>query len=302
LSGKIVAVIVAAVVLLFVGVIALFNLSVVSTGSDLTAVNYAGGAIQSKSFKGCIPPSTKKVTGFSDTFYEYPASQRNYVFDSAATGADSGSFTFVTKDGIEMTVTGVANFRLNTGCDALRDFHENIGNRYHAYFDNGNETPEGWTRVLADYVGRPLDTAIDRAGQKYDSEALYNDAATKAAWEQDVVASLPDLVNRQTDGEVEFFQDWAVTLQKPALPKSIIEARTEKEAAVARAEAKKAEADAQVNTAKAQKALADAEVAKEKPWIDALGVQGWIQKQLVDKGLNPLQPGGTPLVQTPAAP
>jgi regulator of protease activity HflC (stomatin/prohibitin superfamily) len=278
---------------------ALAGCSSVSTESDLTAVQYAGGATQSKTFKACVPPSTKEWGGISDTFYEYPASQRNFVFDSNAQTKDSGSFTFVTKDGIEMTVTGVANFRLNTECEALRAFHENIGNRYQAYFSNGNETPAGWNRVLTDYIGRPLDTAIDRAGQKYDSEALYNDAATKAAWEKDVVASLPELVNRQTDGDTEFFQNWAITLQKPELPQSIKDARTEKEAAVARAEAKEAEATAQVKTAEAQKALEEAEAAKQKVWIDALGVEGWLQKQALDAGINPFQPGGTPLVNVP---
>lgn len=279
--------------------LALAGCSSVSTESDLTAVQYAGGEFQSKEFKGCVEPSTKKWGGISDAFYPYPASQRNFVFDSNAQTKDSNSFTFVTKDGIEMTVTGVANFRLNTECEALRSFHENIGNRYAAYFSNGNETPAGWSRVLTDYIGRPLDTAIDRAGQKYESEALYNDAATKAEWEKDVVASLPELVNRQTDGDTEFFQNWAITLQKPELPQSIKDARTEKEAAVARAEAKEAEATAQVKTAEAQKALEQAEAAKQKVWIDALGAEVWVQKYLADKGMNPLQPGGTPLVTVP---
>jgi hypothetical protein len=279
--------------------LALAGCSNISTESDLTAVQYAGGSFQSKEFKGCVEPSTREWGGIGDAFYPYPSSQRNFVFDSNAQAKDSGSFTFVTQDGIEMTVTGVANFRLNTECEALRAFHENIGNRYQAYFANGNETPAGWSRVLTDYIGRPLDTAIDRAGQKYDSEKLYNDATTKAAWEKDVVASLPELVNRQTDGDTEFFQNWAITLQKPELPQSIQDARSEKEAAVARAEAKKAEADAQVDTVKAQEALEAAEAAKQRVWIDALGVEGWLQKQMIDKGLNPFQPGGTPLVTVP---
>jgi SPFH domain / Band 7 family len=288
--------------ILVLGALALAGCSNVSTESDLTAVQYAGGAIQSKSFKACVPPSTREWGGIGDAFYAYPASQRNFVFDSNAPSHDSNSFTFVTKDGIEMTVTGVANFTLNGDCNTLRAFHEKIGNRYHAYFDNGSSVPDGWRQVLTDYIGRPLDTAIDRAGQKYDSEALYNDAEVKAGWERDVVASLPDLVNRQTDGDETFFQNWAITLQKPDLPQSIKDARTEKEAAVARAEAKRAEADAQVATSKAQKALEEAEAAKQQVWIDALGRDAWVQKYLVDHGMNPLQPGGTPLVQTPSTP
>lgn len=268
--------------------LALSGCASVSTESDLTAVQYAGGVLQSKAFKGCVPPSTKQWGGIGDTFYQYPSSQRNFVFDSAAQTKDSGSFTFVTRDGIEMTVTGVANFRLSTECDALRQFHESIGNRYQAYFDDGNKAPDGWGRVLTDYVGRPLDTAIDRAGQKYDSEALYNDSATKLAWEEDVVAMLPDLVNRQTDGETAFFENWAITLQKPELPQSVRDARTAKEAA-----------DTQVQTAKAQKALEEAEAAKQRVWIELLGPEAWVQKYIADKGMNPLQPSGTPLVTTP---
>lgn len=279
--------------------LALGGCSNISTESDLTAVQYAGGAIQSKSFKDCVAPSTREWGGIGDAFYPYPSSQRNFVFDSNAQTKDSNSFTFVTKDGIQMTVTGVANFRLNTECETLRAFHESIGNRYKAYFADGNNTPEGWGRVLTDYIGRPLDTAIDRAGQQYTSEALYNDAATKAAWEKSVIDTLPELVNRQTDGDQVFFQNWAITLQKPDLPQSVLDAKTEKKAAVERAQAKEAEATAQVKTAEAQKALEEAEAAKQKVWIDALGAEVWVQKYLADKGMNPLQPGGTPLVNVP---
>lgn len=283
--------------MLAAGALALAGCSSISTESDLTAVQYAGGAIQSKAFKGCVASSTKHWGGIGDAFYAYPASQRNFVFDSGAQNKDAGSFTFVTKDGIEMTVTGVANFNLNTDCTTLQAFHEKIGNRYHAYFDNGSTIPDGWRQVLTDYVGRPLDTAIDRAGQKYDSEALYNDSTTKAAWETDVVALLPELVNRQTDGDEEFFKAWAITLQKPDLPQSIKDARTSKEAAIAEADAAKAKAEAQTETAKSQKALESAEAEKAKVWIDALGQEGYLRKMLIEKGGNPFQPGGTPLVE-----
>ena len=49
-------------------------------------------------------------------------------------------------------------------------------------------------------------------------------------------------MNRQTDGEQVFFQNWAITLQKPDLPQSVLDAKTEKKAAVERAQAKEAEA------------------------------------------------------------
>ena len=81
----------------------------------------------------------------------------------------------------------------------------------------------GWRQMLNVYVARPLDTAIDRAGQNYTYTWLYTDPQKKAAWEQDVLDA-PDLVNRQTDGDTEFFLNFAITLQKPEPPQAIKDA------------------------------------------------------------------------------
>ena len=113
--------------------------STASTGPDQVSLHYKGGAFTSKRFSDCIPPSNRVFDGPGDGHFAYPASQSNFVFD-AATG-DGGPITFVTKDGIEMTVEGVANFVLNTDCGRdhrgttypggpLQRFHELIGNRY----------------------------------------------------------------------------------------------------------------------------------------------------------------------------
>ena len=60
---------------------------------------------------------------------------------------------------------------------------------------------DGWRQMLSIYIARPLDTAIDRAGQGYTYAELYTDPVKKAAWEQSVLDQLPGLVDRQTDGE-----------------------------------------------------------------------------------------------------
>jgi regulator of protease activity HflC (stomatin/prohibitin superfamily) len=275
--------------------LALAGCATVSTPPDMVAVAYSGGATQSQSFIDCIEPSTRDWGGISDSYYQYPASQRYWSFDTA--NADTGPITFVTADGIEMSVTGVVNFNLNTECDTLRQFHEKIGNRNAAYFTDQN-TPEGWNKTLALYVGQPLNTAVDRAGQKYKYTALYNDTATKTQWENEVLELLPGLVDRQTDGDEQFFQNFSITLQKPEPPASIKEALVEQQAAVARADAAKAEADARVAAAEAQVAVEKAEAEKAKPWVDLLGEDGYIEKLMTEKGLNPRQPGGNILNQT----
>lgn len=262
----------------------------VNTSPDLIALRYNGGLIEAKTFDGCVNPSTRDYSDPGDRYYQYPASQRYYEFDSGKE-TDSGSITFVTKDGIEMSVTGVVNFDLNTDCQTLRVFHERIGNRTGAYFTSETEIPQGWHDMLDVYVGGPLNTAVDRAGQSYKYAELYNDTATKAKWEADVLSLLPDLVNRQTDGDEVFFMNFAITLQKPEPPKAIKDALVEQQAAVARANAARAEADAKVAAANAQVAVEKAEARKADVWIRVLGRRGYLQKLAIEQDQNPFQPG-----------
>ena len=134
----------------------------VSTGPDQVALHYSDGAFTPRRFEDCVQRSTRAWDGPGDKHYLYPSSQRNYVFGD---GGDRSPVTFVTKDGIEMSVDGVAAFLLNTDCSALQKFHDLIGNRYAAYMDSadGNGSA-GWLQMLSVYISRPLETAIDRAG------------------------------------------------------------------------------------------------------------------------------------------
>ncbi len=277
------------VALVLVAIIALAGVTSISTGPDQVGLHYKGGAFTSKKFSECVDTSSRQFDGPGDSHFVYPASQRNFVFGGPE--ADGDTITFVTKDGIEMRVNGVTNFLLNTDCNTLRKFHELIGNRYAAYM-NGDETSEGWLRMLNVYIYRPLDTAIDRASQNYTYLELYNDPSKKAQWEQDVVRSLPTLVDRQTDGDEDFFENFAVTLQKPNPPESIKEALLAQQAAVARAKAAEAEAAAREAAAKAQKAVAAAEAAKVQERIKVLTVDGYLKELAIEKGINPFQPSG----------
>ena len=92
--------------------------STASTGPDQVSLHYKGGAFTSKRFSDCIAPSNRVFDGPGDGHFAYPASQSNFVFDTGE--GDGGPITFVTKDGIEMTVEGVANFVLNTDCSLAR--------------------------------------------------------------------------------------------------------------------------------------------------------------------------------------
>jgi regulator of protease activity HflC (stomatin/prohibitin superfamily) len=280
--------------------------SSISTGPDQVALHYKGGAFSSKKFSDCVAPSNREFDGPGDVHFAYPASQTNFVFD--VQGGDSGPITFVTKDGIEMTVEGVTNFLLNTACEpieigsttytggALQRFHELIGNRYSAYMTSDGARSDGWRQMLNIYIFRPLDTATDRAGQNYTYAELYTDPNKKAQWERDVLSQLPDLVNRQTDGDTEFFQNFAVTFQKPEPPQSIKDELVKQQAAVAKAKAAEAEATAREAAAQAQIAVERAEAAKIAERVRVLGREGYLQQYAIDHGINPFQPSGSSLI------
>lgn len=295
----------AAKVLVGLGVIAVLLLAslifirptTVSTGPDQVALHYTDGAFSARRFQDCVGSSSRAWDGPGDKHYSYPKSQRNYVFGE---GGDRAPVIFVSKDGIEMSVDGVAAFLLNTDCETLQKFHDLIGNRYAAYMDStdGNGSA-GWLTMLSVYISRPLETAIDRASQKYTYTELYTDPAVKAQWEADVLAQMPDLVGRQIDGEEEFFTDFAITLQKPVPPEAVKAALVGQQESVAKAKAKEAEAQAQVKAAEAQVAVEKAEAAKIAERIKVLGREGYLKQYAIDHGLNPYQPSTNGLITGP---
>jgi len=308
--GRIILLVIAACV---VGLFVLLFVrpSTESTGPDQVSLHYKGGAFTSERFSDCIAPSTRVFDGPGDGHFAYPKSQSNFVFADDIEG-DGGPVTFVTKDGIEMAVEGVANFVLNTDCTsleingvtypggALQRFHESLGKRYAAYMNEDGFRSDGWREMLAIYIARPLDTSIDRAGQNYTYTELYTDPAKKAAWEQSVLTQLPELVNRQTDGDVEFFQNFAITLQKPEPPQSIKDELVKQQAAVAAAKAAQAEAEAREAAALAQVQVEKAEAQKIQARVDVLGREGYLQQYAIDHNLNPFQPSANSLI-TPSA-
>jgi len=270
----------------------------VSTAPDQVALTYNSGPLQSKKFDACVGASTRAFDGPFDKHYSYPASQRNFNF-SGDSGSDSDPFTIVSRDGIEMSVGGVANFLLNTDCRTLQKFHELIGNRYRAYMDGG-DVSDGWLNMLNVYIGKPLDTAMDRAAQKYVWRDLYNNPATKAAWEKEVVEQLPILVDRQTDGEEDFFQNFALTISKPEPPQSLKDAVTAEQTQVAQARAAQAKAQADRLAAQAQIFVQRAEAAKIAERIKVLGIEGYLRTLAIEKGLNPWQPSYGSAIVSPA--
>lgn len=282
-------------------IVALFaRPTTVSTNTDEVALHYSGGPFSSTKWINCVEPSKREWDGPYDRHFKYPDSQTNFVFGPGGEPGYEEGIKFVSKDGIEMTVYGVANFLLATECQTLRQFHDLIGNRYGAYLDDDGSRSVGWTnKVLPIYVGKPLNTAIDRASQAYNYKALYNDPNVKAQWERDVLAALPELVNRQTDGDEDFFINFALTLEKPEPPQSIKDALLKEQSDVASANARKAEAEAQEAAAQAQIAVEKANAAQIRELVKVLGLNGYLRKLAIENGQNPFQPQTDSLIANP---
>jgi hypothetical protein len=228
--------------------------SVANTDSSHIALHYTGGSLSSQTFKDCVPAGKREVNGVSDKHFYYPANiaARTFTF-SEDKGADSAPLTASTKNTQELVVRGTISFTFSTDCTPFTDasgkewpggklqkFHEAIGRKTWGegpVYSEDTETDvgKGWLPMLSVYIKNVVDRAIDNEALKYTWQQLYSDTTTKAQWEKDVVAAIPDLVKAQA-GE-DFFTVTNVLLQKPDIPGALKEQLTAKEAAILRGEA-----------------------------------------------------------------
>lgn len=210
----------------------------VSTEPDEVVLHYAGGTFEAIKFERCINPSSgATLLGPGDTGYHYPFGQRTFDF-SGSEKAESGGISIVSKDNVEMNVAGSATFTLNTDCKVLQQFHEKIGRKFGAFFQDGES--EGWTKMLNFYFKQPLDRAMDAASQEFEWKKLFNDPNVKQQWEQRV-GQLARQFIKETAGADYFCQpnyagvgdcgDVVLTIQKPQPPESLISALAAEQAA-----------------------------------------------------------------------
>jgi regulator of protease activity HflC (stomatin/prohibitin superfamily) len=262
----------------------------VTTGPDQVALHYEGGSVSSKKFKDCVPVSKREWNGPGDNHFVYPANQRTFDF-TGAKGSDAERITVATKDSIQMSVPGLVRFTLNTDCEALREFHEKIGNRETAYFDDAAKPSSGWRRVLEQFIGRQIDATLDREALAYNWREIYTDPSAKARLDKAVAESLQELVNANTEGETQFFNILSVQLQKPEPPQELLDALASEQTKIAQANAAKAEAEAQIATAQAQERLARVNAEKLKADISGYGnADAYNKAKAIEKGINPYQP------------
>lgn len=287
------------------GLVAVFGVtgcSMPSTAADEIAVHRGGGPIEDQGPKGCVEPATKEVNSVGDNYYYYPANQSTYDF-TGGQNSDSGPFSVVTKDNQTFQIPGSVKFTLNTKCEVLEKFHDNIGKRYEAYnSDSGLPRSDGWRKMLSLYIAPAVDGTLDRIAKNYTWRELRNDPSIKDEMNDAVNSTVARLVQQQTPGNDEFFKDFSALIQQPIAPKALtdaVELEESSKATAAATEVKaKADAVAAENAAKAQVATKTAElkVAQLESKIQEAriaaygGVREYNNAQAIEKGLNPYQP------------
>ncbi|MFG2076932.1 SPFH domain-containing protein [Nonomuraea maritima] len=238
--------------------------SITTPEPDQVGIVYDAGPISDTTFQNCIQPGSKDTSGPFDQGYTYPAGQRTFEFANKKT-AESGPLTVVSKDNLEMTVTGVATFSLTTDCKTLQRFHEQLGLKFRAWED------AGWTRLLGIYIGQPLDRAMDAAAKEYGWKDLFSNPQIKQQWEQQVATYAAQFIKEQ--GGAGFFGGFSVTLQQPQPPQGVRDALAAAQQAV------------EENTAqKAKNEKARTEMEAIKALVDVLGQDGAVMWQAIKDG------------------
>jgi regulator of protease activity HflC (stomatin/prohibitin superfamily) len=259
-----------AIVVILTGVIMLFNVTSISTEPDQVGLWYKAGPLTSTHFDHCVDPGTRQLFGgLDDNTYTYPAGIRTYEFHSGGS-QDVAPVKALTKDNLELTVSGVVRFQLNTDCKVLQKFHEQIGLKTNSFM-NGDKTSDGWNTMLATFLQQSLQRAVNEATQDFNWKDLYSSTEVKASWEKKVAELLPTYV-KQGMGD-EYFDNYSLTIQKPELPTALLQALQDTQTAVE-----------QNNAQKQRNTQVETEIQSIAKLVAILGPEGYNTYQAIKDG------------------
>jgi SPFH domain/Band 7 family protein len=169
-----------------------------STPPDQLALHYSGGPFEGTHFIAVVPPGTGvHFYGISEKWYEYPATQRNYIVSEKPAEGDRPEPDFIrttSKDQQEADWQVATTFKLNTDPAVIKRFHEQLGLKFEAW----NE--DGWDQMLAQTLRQVLENRMNTEVGKYDIAALYSDPDTRAKVQTAVGEDLRDGVNQLAGG------------------------------------------------------------------------------------------------------
>ncbi|MFI6871557.1 SPFH domain-containing protein [Nocardia sp. NPDC050406] len=258
------------------GVLSLAGCSV-APNPDEAGLEYNAGPFSATTFSNCVAPGSREYRGPGDQIFLYPAGQRTFEFADHE-DAEIAEATVVSKDDLELRVTGLVTFSLNTDCATLRQFHERIGIKYEA------DDYDGWVEMLRDYIGQPLNRALDDATKAYNWRDLYTSAETKGNWEKSVGQLTAKFIAEQ--GGESFFcspvfvpgsggdcGDPQLTIQQPVPPETVRAALTDTQRAI---EATRAQHEENIRVTTELEAI--------RRLVEVLGADGYVLYQAIKDG------------------
>lgn len=139
------------------------------TPRDKIGLSYGGGFFEGAHFQGIIDPGHGLFfNGWGDKLYQYPVTQRNYIISKREGEGDYAGVDFITapsKDRVQVQFEVAVYFKLNTY--KIREFHENIGLKYHAWSE------DGWDQMLSDSFRQQIESALQRESRQFDVVDIY---------------------------------------------------------------------------------------------------------------------------------
>lgn len=267
------------------------------TDPSMVSLRYSGGLTEGGAFVECVDPGVKTVD--NDTYYRYPTTQREDVFDSdkfnaedvAGSSADQGDLEITTSGGNLGYLKIKAVFQLETDCDTLKEFHEKIGRTRQAYFNEDGTYNSGWLWVMDNYVTSAVTELAGNNSVNYTIEELWLDPVKREELSTKIEEQLQKAVNDRTEGDTQFFVTGDVSIFKASPTDEFAALYDERKNAQVRAETAEANKQAQITEAQAQAA-----VAEEQAKARAAEINGWggsdayLKKLAIDEGMNPFQP------------
>lgn len=283
------------------GTVVFAGCSEARTDFQQQAIRYSGGATQAEVWKSCQKDAKVSHGGIGDVIYYYPSGQRTFTFtDDEKAQRETGPLLVSTKDKQEMTVRGFITFQLTTDCAKLKAFHELVGKRLQADFEQGRFEDPGWSAFLAQYFTVPVNSIADSIGLRYNWSQLYLDSMIQLEFEKGMKDNLAGAINNKLGEGVITIN--AVDIQRPEPSQKLKDALERGEQAKADGQAEIEKVKAQQSVQEQEKILAEKQAQVAQQCQKAYTKEQCLVLELAKDGKIPFYPvpsGGSIIVQPP---
>lgn len=302
--NKIIAAVAAAIALVLTSACSITGDGV--TDPSFQTLRYDGGFAQGSKFKECVSPGTKMVG--DDTYYPYPTSQREDVWDSdnynqGSNSADHPDMQLTDKDGNAVFVKMKVSFFLNTDCSpvtvdghkypggTLQAFHELVGKTRHAYFNEDGGYGKGWLWAMDNYISSSAQDYLTPQVRTTSALDAWLKPEVKDSLEKGLAENIAPLVDAGMETDLHFYKNFSVKIYNITPDDEYLSMYRDRQNANIKAQTAEANRKAKIAEAEANAAVAEANAKIKQAEIKGYGgFSNYKCIYLADKGLNCAQP------------